>query len=231
MTTYRETTLTCPACGNTDAYTALMSTNAFGSADLDLRPPPMERNTMHAWIRCCQKCSCCFQDHTTKEDLNLENMQSEVFIQTRKDESLPDLAKSFACFAILTKEYDRESIAWLQSAWVCDDTEQETHAREFRKKAYQIIAQNYQHGSQHRAANYQSNPEKGLMALDLLRRSQDYERAKEIIDTVAKAVDNSNDPNKKIMASVVRFQSEKINALDARTYTIQDAIDHVQKES
>lgn len=230
MTTYAETTLTCPACGNTDAYTALMSTNAFGSADLDLRPPPMERHTMRTWVRRCPKCSCCFADGTQSKDLNLEKMDSEAYREVGQDSNLPELAKDFIRYAVIRYGYDHQTEAWLNAAWVCDDEENEPEARKCRKKAYDILADNYESGRYQHYADYVGNPEKGLQALDLLRRSQHFEIAQQKIDKITLAIADSSEPNKEIMKSIVCFQAEKIDAQDARLYTIQDAIDYVQKE-
>lgn len=231
MTTYAETTLTCPACGSTDAYTALMSTNAFGSADLDLRPPPMKRHTMHTWVRRCPKCDCCFKDGTKKKDLNLELMDSEAYLQVCKDTTLPELAKDFIRYGMLRHGYDHQSQAWLNAAWVCDDEENVAEAKRCRKKAYDILADNYDSGLYRHPADYVENPEKGLQALDLLRRSQHFELAKQKIDKITLAITNSSGPNKEIMKTIVCFQAEKIDAQDARTYTIQNAIDYIQKEN
>jgi hypothetical protein len=230
MTTYAETTFTCPACGNTDAYTALMSTNAFGSADLDLRPPPMKRHTMHTWVRRCQKCSCCFADGTQGNDLNLEKIDSEAYRQVGQDSNLPELAKDFIRYAIIRYGHDDQTEAWLNAAWVCDDEENEPEARKCRKKAYDILADNYESGRYQLYADYVGNPEKGLQALDLLRRSQHFELAQQKIDKITLAIADSSEPNKEIMKSIVCFQAEKIDAQDARLYTIRDAINYVKKE-
>lgn len=230
MTTYIETTLTCPGCGNTDAYTDLMSTNAFGSPDLDLRPPPMRRNTMHTWVRRCPKCSCCFADGIQGKDLNLENMDSEAYRQVGQDSNLPELAKDFIRYAMLRRLYDHQTEAWLNAAWVCDDEENEAEARKCRKKAYDMLADNYESGRYQHYADYLGNPEKGLLALDLLRRSQHFELARQKIDKITLAISESSEPNKEIMKSIVCFQAEKIDAQDACLYTIQDAIDYVEKE-
>lgn len=230
MTTYAETTFTCPACGNTDAYTALMSTNAFGSADLDLRPPPMKRDTMHTWVRRCQKCSCCFADGTQGNDLNLEKIDSEAYRQVGQDSNLPELAKDFIRYAMIRYGRDDQTEAWLNAAWVCDDEENEPEARKCRKKAYDILADNYESGRYQLYADYVGNPEKGLQALDLLRRSQHFELAQQKIDKITLAIADSSEPNKEIMKSIVCFQAEKIDAQDARLYTIRDAINYVKKE-
>ena len=51
------------------------------------------------------------------------------------------------------------------------------------------------------------------------------------IHKITLAITNSSGPNKEIMETIVCFQAEKIDAQDARTYTIQNAIDYIQKEN
>lgn len=39
MTTYHEKRVCCSVCGTGTKFTEIMSTNGFGSQDLDTRPP------------------------------------------------------------------------------------------------------------------------------------------------------------------------------------------------
>jgi hypothetical protein len=56
MTTlYREKSR-CAVCGIATEYTSIGSTNAFGSPDLDTRPPEMQRSTIFAWVQRCPEC-------------------------------------------------------------------------------------------------------------------------------------------------------------------------------
>ncbi|MBU06018.1 MAG: hypothetical protein CL877_08750 [Dehalococcoidales bacterium] len=53
MTTIRDEEQICAMCGAKSTHRGIMSTNAFGSPDLDLRPPEMERSTMGSILRGC----------------------------------------------------------------------------------------------------------------------------------------------------------------------------------
>ncbi len=61
-TTYALMTITfeiekrCAVCGKVSKQIALMSTNAIGYSDLDMRPPEMERSTINTWIQICPSC-------------------------------------------------------------------------------------------------------------------------------------------------------------------------------
>src|SRR5207237_7643170 len=62
MTAYRETERVCACCGTTKTFLALASTSAFGSPDLDLRPPPPARHTLGESIEECSNCGYCAPD-------------------------------------------------------------------------------------------------------------------------------------------------------------------------
>ena len=53
MTTLDKAIVTCAICGEDAEQIEIGSTNAFGSPDLDLRPPPMKRQTMAFWMQAC----------------------------------------------------------------------------------------------------------------------------------------------------------------------------------
>jgi len=46
MTTLFMTSVDCAVCQSKQEITQIGSTNAFGSMDLDMRPPPMQRDTL-----------------------------------------------------------------------------------------------------------------------------------------------------------------------------------------
>lgn len=227
MTTYAFLNQICPACGNTFEYQSLASTNSFGSPDLDLRPPPMHRNTMHTWVVRCHQCDCCFKPDSESNDLNVGIIDTEEYKQLRKNQTLPELAKDFMCLGMLQKYPDGKITALLHAAWVCDDEELELQANTCRKKAYEILAKNYETGLYQHCADYIGNPKQELIVLDLLRRSQNFELAQQKIDKVKVAIGKSTDDDKKVMLDVLRFQAKKIGKRDDRTYTIHDAVESV----
>ena len=56
MSTFFEETKCCVICNKLSEQTQIGSTNSFGSCDLDLRPPEMQRSTMCHWIEVCPYC-------------------------------------------------------------------------------------------------------------------------------------------------------------------------------
>lgn len=61
-TTIMEVSSKCYVCGKTLKYKTWMSTNQFGSPDLDTRAPEMARSTMFMWVKCCPSCGYCASD-------------------------------------------------------------------------------------------------------------------------------------------------------------------------
>ena len=58
----RSNSIRCGNCGATSEHTVLMRTNAFGSPDIDLRPPAMQRWIMDTCLQFCPACEYCAPD-------------------------------------------------------------------------------------------------------------------------------------------------------------------------
>ena len=53
MTTIIEEKVICAVCGVQQTVHEMGSTSSFGAMDLDTRPPPLRRSTMHLWVHEC----------------------------------------------------------------------------------------------------------------------------------------------------------------------------------
>jgi hypothetical protein len=56
VTTIIEEEVTCAVCGMKQTVQEMGSTSSFGAMDLDTRPPPLRRSTMHLWVHECGEC-------------------------------------------------------------------------------------------------------------------------------------------------------------------------------
>ena len=123
MTEIFELSVTCGHCGAVNEAIELASTNAFGSMDLDMRPPPMERDTLAQQIHRCQGCGYCAPD--LEEPVGADGLlESDDYRTLLADEAYPDLARKFIAYAFLAKSSgDLGAAAWAyrSAAWVCDD--------------------------------------------------------------------------------------------------------------
>jgi hypothetical protein len=96
----------------------------MGSMDLDLRPPPMRRNTLGQQIHQCDACGYCSVDLENAEGTERETVQSAAYQAIVTDPRYPPLARRFLAYAHLAANTDNDQrIAWsmLRAAWACDD--------------------------------------------------------------------------------------------------------------
>ncbi|KAF0980580.1 hypothetical protein FDP41_013063 [Naegleria fowleri] len=136
MTNITSEHVTCAVCSKKSKQDILISTNSMGGSDLDLRPPPMKRDTMNCWLQRCEHCGYVSYDISVlpendegREGVSLEKVkeiiESDDYVEQLHDSSLSRLANTFLCYAILQDKgfgnYAASGWASLRAAWVCDD--------------------------------------------------------------------------------------------------------------
>ena len=92
MTTMYADTRTCKNCGQDSEQIILGSTNSFGSPDLDLRSPPMVRDTMDTWIQVCPHCKFC-APNIAKAKVPERPVTDPEYLAAFEDERFPELAR------------------------------------------------------------------------------------------------------------------------------------------
>ncbi len=138
MTTFAKETVVCGACGHVFTHQALASTNAFGSPDLDTRPPEMQRSTMRAWIQRCPSCGFCARDASKFDARFRVAMDTSCYRSQLTDARFPELASTFLCSGMLAEAVgQREDSGWcyLRAAWILDDASKDELAKLWRSKA------------------------------------------------------------------------------------------------
>ena len=175
-TTFITVEKKCSKCNKSFNVKNVVTTNSKGSGDLDFRPPPMQRDTMEAWIQRCPYCG------YSSPDIEKENSISTSFLKSQEYQSIltntkyPELCISFLCWAELAKElklYDESAAAYLRAAWVCDDkfNELSNESIELRKKA--IVGIDKAHANNQLLIKSPKSDE--LLMLDLLRRTAQFD--------------------------------------------------------
>jgi hypothetical protein len=221
MTTMFEDEVQCCVCGKKSSHTIIGSTNSFGSADLDTRPPEMQRSTIYYSIQRCTSCGYCSSD-ISKCDENSETLvRSSKYQGIVKDISLPMVASSF-----LAKSYENEKnkqyvdAAWdlIHAAWICDDEQNNEAAKNCRKKAVAIIDKA---SSQTKKIADQAGASE-LITIDLMRRSGMFESALELAELVKKS-DIEN-----IIIQIIEFEITLIQLKDTESHTISEALEKEQ---
>ena len=142
MSTVFRTKQRCAVCGEVNEYAVLGSTNAFGSPDLDLRPPEMQRSTMYLWVRECPGCG------YVAEDVEEETTVGADFLQTPEYRSCggigfgSSLAARFCRAHLIDLQVGRIPEAFhalLHAAWACDDAGEEENAVRCRTLALDLV--------------------------------------------------------------------------------------------
>ena len=220
MTTTYTSTLKCAVCGDSSSHRLLGSTSAFGSYDLDLRPPPPARYTLGAWA---QECPSCGYVGESIEELSSgagEIVSSPEYRELRSKSSELDLVQRFKRHALLWS-HDPERAGWamLHAAWVCDDMYLPTVAGQCRQECSDLWI----------GVDWTADPSgiRGRVVLvDVMRRSEQFEEASALIGRLLKMPALNNETQ-----TVLRFQQLLISRYDRDAYTCEDAFTGVAIES
>lgn len=214
MTTYFQTTARCSHCNTESSHTVLGSTNAFGSADLDLRPPEMQRSTMRAWLQQCPSCGYVAPDLSAPVP-DPAVLASSAYRGLLTDERFPELCRRFlARGSLLAGSSAAEAAhAFLSAAWACDDARLAEQAAACRGRA----ADHFERLKPF--PDTQPGLTQGAVYVDVLRRAGQFAEAEaqcEALLACAAARD--------VLQQVLLFQQRLIQAKDAGCYTVQQAV-------
>lgn len=216
MTTFFDMDITCCICGKTQKQQVLMSTNAFGSPDLDSRPPEMQRSTIDHWVQRCPSCGYCARD-LSQCDPDIESIiKSSAYQSILQDSSLPSLAASFMAVSYQKQQVEKFSeSAWaaIHAAWVCDDKDDRGGAKNCRLEAITMI-------NKGKTLSQNLIKQAGgseLITIDLMRRAEMFEEALQLAEeTITKDIEET-------IIKIIQFQIKLIHAKDTQTYTQSQA--------
>lgn len=207
MTTIDTITTKCPVCGRDVDQNFIMSTNAFGYADLDLRPPEMQRSTMYIMTSMCDCGNVFFGPEITG---NKELVESKSY-QSCDGIDFSRRGMMYYRLYLISKDQidiEGEFFNLLRCAWACDDDEDENSVT-VRKMAIEVLDEIMEF-EEERDDNHI------LLKADLLRRSRQFDKLIEEF----KDIKFEDETYQKIMD----FQLEKANEEDDSCYTVGDAI-------
>ena len=200
----------CFVCGHKSEQRVLTSTNAFGSPDLDLRPPEMKRSTMPMWIQECPYCGYISESLDDDTDIKSTFLKTDEYLSCSNIAFKSELAKKFYKYYMINlfdKNEEDAFYAVLHAAWACDDVTDYENAIYCRKLAIneidKIIKNNY-------------NETLKVQKADLLRRACLFET---VIDEY-KNLAFEDETLKKI----ILFQIDKSKEKDNNCYTVADVI-------
>jgi hypothetical protein len=217
MTTLLKNRVACAVCGAFSDQIRIQSTNAFGSPDLDLRPPEMQRSTMHCWVQACPHCGYCAGEISTPLALSSAVLAGDAYQSRLKNPNRPQLANRFLCKAMLDEAAGKlAEAAWasIHAAWACDDQRNEDAAISCRNEAVRLIGAAAQKSQQ---IIEQAGVSEVVLA-DLLRRAGRHEEAR---DVAAAALSRVSDET---IEKCLRFEIRLADQRDTRVHRVADAL-------
>lgn len=217
MTTIFKGKFTCGICGKISEHDIIGSTNAFGSPDLDTRPPGGMRYTINTWVQRCPHCGYCASNIEEASKAADSMISSQEYQSQLGSDEYPELASSFLCKAILEKaKGDLNQAAWttIHAAWACDDSGDDESAKKCRMRAVGLIKVAVSSGQKFSG---QSGADVAI-TVDLLRRAGQFDEALQIID------EKQAEINDKIIRKILIFQKELILRSDNQCHTISSAM-------
>lgn len=217
MTTMDQSERTCSVCGKKSKQTAIMSTNQFGSPDLDLRPSEMMRSTMAYWVEECPHCHYAYPSIETKVEgaeallHELSQINAPWMTQTR------GLIRRFMTASHVAEcagEKMEAAEYALNAAWDADDSQDDVSARDCRGRAASLL--------ENALATEEVEPDAKIgnstRLVDIMRRSQRWDYASELAASLL--LQNPSSPIDKIL----EFQIDACRREDAACYKISDVI-------
>lgn len=249
MTTMANTPFQCSVCGGTTSFQTIMSTNAIGSPDLDLRPPEMQRSTMSAWVQTCPHCGYASTSidrptSVTKAWLSSSEYASVADVSDGTEKTpLPVLAKEFymssKCY-LADGSLDDAVTDLICAAWACDDAGEDAaeYARKFRllaadamEKMLEAMEAAGEQASREIAETVAGEADDDqpaiistrLRLVDVLRRAGELDRAAAQCSQVKRELSAGDYDH--IMAVIAAYDQDLIDKGDTSCHTVMDAVE------
>jgi hypothetical protein len=182
VTTIIEEEVTCAVCGMKQTVQEMGSTSSFGAMDLDTRPPPLRRSTMHLWVHECGECGYVAPELGAAAEGAGRIVASADYRAELKSADRTQLANRMVCRSLLEAaagEFVTAGWRRLHAAWVCDDANAMEEARTQRRAALALLERALASGQ--RAMKSVEGGDEVLLA-DIARRAGEWERALEYCD-------------------------------------------------
>ena len=214
MTTTRVQTIACAVCATRSVHTLLTSSGAYGSYDLDLRPPPLLRHTMNLWLQQCPTCRYVNDrlDHRLGDAAAI--VYSPEYRAIAQLDQEPELVQRFKRHALLLADQPLLSArALLHAAWVCDDHWQPELACACRDECADLMI----------GVDYTALGEAGLRSqlvlVDVLRRAR---RVDEASDWIERLLEQAGLPES--MSKVLHYERRLLQAGDVGCHEVEMAL-------
>ncbi len=213
MTTRKRNSTTCAICGAQNEVLSIASTSAFGSPDLDLRPPETQRSTMPDWIDECTHCGYVAADLGEASTTARRLVLSADYSDCGDFDTAPPLSRRFIQAAKLADTSHDKALNSLFAAWACDDAQQPDHAAAARRLAATHLRQALPE------LDLESRWAEQLRLIDILRRCEAYDAAIAEVHSLLAAGDLDS-----TLIRIARFQKARCDSQDDGRYTLAEAL-------
>jgi len=214
MTTVRNEEQICAMCGAKSTHMGITSTNAFGSPDLDLRPPDMERSTMGSWVQQCGDCGYAYRAIKEKAPKANTTVTSDAY----KAIVSSSLSATFLKASLISEgasDPDAAANYALYAAWAADDSGDKDEAISYRNRVAELFVMSLKGVDE---SSEQSMVTRTKM-VDVLRRAERWTEATDL----AKSLLEMDLPA--TIRAVLEFQTLAASQKDGRCYTTKEALD------
>ena len=204
MTTLFHSSKKCGCCGKQINVLEVGSTNAFGSCDLDMRPPEMKRSAMFHFMQFCEHCGYAALD--IEEQMPMSDELKEILCEKISSGDTIKVFERAAKIAAL-KGNTKEKIDYLYliAAWAADDQNDNATATLLRKK---ILANHLQ--------EEELSPEELLQLIDVARRCGEKKAAAQFLKQLDRC---ETEP---LLKRIAAFQKKLIQNGDTACYTVEN---------
>ncbi|MCC6735087.1 MAG: hypothetical protein IT534_03030 [Bauldia sp.] len=214
MSTYGTKQVICAVCEAESVQTTIVSASRAGAADLDLRAPRTERDTIHAWLQECPACGFVSADISVASEPEIAAFNAGVgALGDAEPGSGAELMQRFqrrAAIENVLGDLRAAGFRSLNAAWVADDHDL-PEAIERRREAADCYSRYLATDPPDEEANHL-----GVMLIDILRRAEVWDEAEGYCDWLAAR------DTRPIVQTIVRFQGEAIARRDAAVHTMKD---------
>ena len=211
MTIIRNFNQTCAVCGETSQQPVMTSTSTLDYPDLDLRPAPMQRSTMFAWLQECPHCGYVASKLENELEVPADLLKTDAYLTCEGYDFKSDLSRRFYRHYLISKaenDYGSEFLSLLHCAWTCDDNDDEL-AVEMRKMALQSLNKIVPKSEGEK--NYLQ-----IIKVDLLRRTLQFDKViSEFKDVIMQ---------EKIQNDIITFQIELAMKKDSECHNVKEVV-------
>lgn len=219
MSTFYRSQQKCSICKKKSDFTLIGSTNAFGSSDLDLRPPEMQRSTMRFWVHECPRCGYVSEQISDKSAVHKEFLKSEEYRTNNNGINFDSQLASLFYKQHLINQYDGNErgsfFALLHASWACDDVGDTEKAIQCRILSLQILTSLIEQ-------NPKDKEQLIVLKADIMRRALLFD------DLIASF--SLIRLSQELLNRILSFQLSLARKKDAECYTVDSALEYEETQ-